>query len=235
MQNHNAYLELKVWRLHNSAENQAERVSNFLSRGLAPALEHQGAKLLGAFANVIGNDGPFYVSLVRYDSLGAMQNATEALAADAGYQASVDQISGGNGLPFVRVDSSILRSFDVMPEPAIEHAQPSRIFELRTYESQSFAALRRKVGMFNEGEAAIFKRLGFRPVFFGETVAGPSQPNLKYMLSYKDLAERDRLWGEFGKDPEWQKLRSRPGLSDNEIVANISNVILAPLAFSAIS
>jgi hypothetical protein len=55
------------------------------------------------------------------------------------------------------------------------------------------------------------------------------------MLSYKDLAERDRLWGEFGSDPEWQKLRSRPGLSDNEIVANISNVILRPLPFSAIS
>ena len=122
-----------------------------------------------------------------------------------------------------------------MPEPAVEKLQPPRVFELRTYESQSFAGLHRKVTMFNESEAGIFKRLGFRPVFFGETIAGPSQPNLKYMLSYKNLAERDRLWGEFGADPQWQKLRGRPGLSDNEIVANISNVILRPLPFSAIS
>lgn len=234
MPKQNSYLELKVWRLHNSAENQTERVGDFLSRALAPASQRAGARLIGAFSNVIGNDGPFYVSLTQYASLGAIQSVLEALAADTTYQAAVDQLSSGNGLPFVRVDSSILRSFDIMPAPAIESVQPARIFELRTYESQSFAGLRRKVGMFNEAEAGIFKRLGFRPVFFGETVAGASQPNLKYMLSYQNLAERDRLWGEFGKDPEWQKLRSRPGLSDNEIVANISNVILSPLPFSAI-
>lgn len=235
MTKHNSYLELQVWRLHNSAENQPGRVSEFLSHGLGPALERAGSHLIGVFANVIGNDGPFYVSLVHYESLRAMQNILETLASDSSYQAAVEQMSNGHGLPFVRVDGSILRSFDVMPEPAVEKVQPPRVFELRTYESQSFAGLRRKVSMFNESEAGVFKRLGLRPVFFGETIAGPSQPNLKYMLSYKDLAERDRLWGEFGADPEWQKLRSRPGLSDNEIVANISNVILRPLPFSAIS
>jgi hypothetical protein len=232
---HNSYLELQVWRLHNSAENQTGRVSEFLSHGLGPALERAGSHLIGAFANVIGNDGPFYVTLVSHGSLGAMQKTLETLASDSRYQAAVEQMSNGNGLPFVRLDGSILRSFDAMPEPAVEKVLPPRVFELRTYESQSFAGLSRKVAMFNESEAGIFKRLGFRPVFFGETIAGPSQPNLKYMLSYKDLADRDRLWGEFGTDPEWQKLRSRPGLSDNEIVANISNVILRPLPFSAIS
>lgn len=231
----NSYLELKIWRLHNSAENQSERVGDFLSRALAPANTRAGAKLIGAFANVIGNDGPFYVSLTQYASLGAMQSVLETLAADTAYQSAVDQLSGGNGLPFVRVESSILRAFDVMPQPAVEaNEHGPRVFEMRTYESQSFAGLRRKVGMFNEGEAAIFKRLGFRPVFFGETIAGPRQPNLTYMLSYDSLAEHDRLWGEFGKDPAWQELRSRPGLSDNDIVANISNVILRPLPFSPI-
>lgn len=234
MPSRNSYLELKVWRLHNSAENQIERVAGFLSRALAPANTRAGARLIGAFANVIGTEGPYYVSLTQYTSLGSVQNVLETLAADTAYQAAVDQLSSGNGLPFVRVDSSILRSFDVMPQPAVETSEHGRIFELRTYESQSFSALRRKVGMFNESEAGIFKRLGFRPVFFGETVAGPRQPNLKYMLSYDSLADRDRLWGEFGNDPEWQKLRSRPELSDNEIVANISNEILRPLPFSLI-
>jgi hypothetical protein len=40
------------------------------------------------------------------------------------------------------------------------------------------------------------------------------------------------LWRAFGKDPEWVKLRVQPGLTDPEIVANISNVILRPLPFS---
>ena len=120
----------------------------------------------------------------------------------------------------------------VLTDTSQRHAP--RIFELRTYESPSFVALARKVGMFNDAEMGIFERLGMRPVFFGETIVGPRQPNLMYMLSYDDLAARDTLWKAFGKDPEWAKLRVRPGLTDPEIVANISNVILRPLAFSAI-
>jgi hypothetical protein len=55
-----------------------------------------------------------------------------------------------------------------------------------------------------------------------------------YMLSFDDLAARERLWGEFGSDPEWKKLSSQPELKDSQIVANISNVILRPLSFSLI-
>jgi hypothetical protein len=88
--------------------------------------------------------------------------------------------------------------------------------------------------MFNEAEAKIFERLGMRPVFFGETIIGPRQPNLKYMLSYDDLAARDRLWQQFVSDPEWKKLSTRPELKDPMIVANISNVILHALPFSPV-
>jgi hypothetical protein len=35
-------------------------------------------------------------------------------------------------------------------------------------------------------------------------------------------------------DPDWKKLSSQPGLSDAQIVSNISNVILGPLSFSMI-
>ena len=41
-------------------------------------------------------------------------------------------------------------------------------------------------------------------------------------------------WRAFGSDPQWQKLRATPGLSDPEIVSNISNSILRPLPFSPI-
>lgn len=232
---HNTYLELKVWKLHNSPEGQADRVGTFLKGGLAPALDRAGSKLAGAWANVIGVDGPYYVTLAQFASLGAMGEANESMRNDREYQTAVDELSAGAGLPFVRVESSILRSFDIMPTPAItDVGGKGRVFEWRTYESQSFAALRRKVAMFNEGEAQIFMRLGFRPVFFGETVAGPKQPNLMYMVSYDDLAAHDKLWGAFGSDPEWKKLSSRPELKDDQVVANISNAILRPLPFSLI-
>ncbi|MDQ2774569.1 MAG: NIPSNAP family protein [Acidobacteriota bacterium] len=233
----NTYLELKTWRLHNSAEDQGTRVAGFLQNGLSPALSRSGAKLIGAFANVIGQDGPYYVTLAQYPSMAAIQGALSKLDTDEAYQSEVQKLSAGPGLPFVRFDSSILRSFDVLPQPVTSDASEKgapRIFELRTYESQSLATLKRKVGMFNNAEAKIFERLGMRPVFFGETLIGPKQPNLMYMLSFDDLAARERLWGEFGRDPEWHKLSSQPELKDSQIVANISNVILRPLSFSLI-
>jgi hypothetical protein len=231
-----AYLEVKIWRFHNSAENQPARVAEYLEQGLAPALSRAGGRLDGAFSNVIGPDGPCYTTLTQFASLGAMQDVLAKLAADEEHQRALQKLSAGPGLPFIRVESSLLRSFDGMPQPALSgnSSGTSRIFELRTYESQSFVTLDRKVGMFNSGEMQIFERLGFRPVFFGETIAGPRQPNLTYMLSYDDLAARDRLWRAFISDPEWKKLSSRPELRDSEIVANISNVILAPLKFSNI-
>jgi hypothetical protein len=54
------------------------------------------------------------------------------------------------------------------------------------------------------------------------------------MLSFENMAARDKLWSAFGADAEWQKLRSQPGYADAEIVSNISNAILRPLDFSPI-
>jgi hypothetical protein len=233
----NTFLELKTWQLHNSAEEQGPRVAEYLESGLAPALDRAGAKLAGAFSNLIAGGGPFYVTLAQYSSLAAMQDALTKIAADSAHQTALQKLSAGPGLPFVRVDSSLLRSFDNFPEVAIldpAQKRPPRVFELRTYESQSFFTLARKVKMFNQGEMQIFERLQMRPVFFGETIVGPRQPNLTYMLSYDDLAKRDELWHAFGTDPEWKKLSGQPQLKDSEIVANISNVILRPLAFSQV-
>jgi hypothetical protein len=55
-----------------------------------------------------------------------------------------------------------------------------------------------------------------------------------YMLSYDDLAAREKLWRAFGSDPEWKRISTPPEMGDAEIVSNITNVILQPLTFSAI-
>ena len=233
----NTILELKTWLLHNSAEDQSKRLTGYLQHGLAPALERAGLKLNAAFGNLIGESGPYIVTVVEYPNLAAFGQSLAKIRADSAHTEAAQKLASGSGAPFVRVDSTLLRSFDVMPRIATAPAassQGTRIFEMRTYESPSFAALTRKVAMFNQGEAKIFERLGMQPVFFGEAFAGPRQPKLTYMLSYESLAARDELWKKFGSDPEWNKLRATPGLSDAEIVSNISNVILRPLAFSAI-
>lgn len=230
------FLQLQTWRLHNTAEKQSARVSDFLENGLTPALSRAGAKLIGALGNLIGPDGPYYLTLTQFDSLAQMQDALSHLDRDETYQRATNDLASGTGLPFVRVESSLLRSFGPSQPAAgdAEHRASSRVFELRTYESQSFATLRRKIGMFNGGEIGIFQRLGMRPVFFGETIVGPRQPNIVYMLSFDSLNAREELWRKFGSDPEWKTMSAKPELSDAEIVMNISNVMLRALPFSTI-
>jgi hypothetical protein len=203
---------------------------------LQPALSRAGARLAGAFSNLIGGDGPYYITLSEFTSLGAMETVIGKLQTDEKHQHEMQKLDSLPGLPFVRVESSLLRTFGMPPERSrntSENASP-RIFELRRYESQTFNTLQRKISMFTDGEMQIFQRLGMRPVFFGVTIVGPKQPNLMYMLSYDDLAARERLWRAFANNPEWKKISAAPEMRDAEIVSNITNIILQPLTFSAI-
>lgn len=231
------FLELKTWRLHNSKEDQASRLADYLESGLSPALARSGAKLLGAFSTVIGPDAPCYFTLVEYPSLGAMQDTLTKIAQDQAHHHDLAKLESGDGMPFVRIESTLLRSFTGMPAsnvPETAEKRPPRIFEMRTYESQTYLTLARKIAMFNDGEMQIFERLGMRPVFFGEAIVGAKQPHLTYMLSFDDLGSRDKLWQAFVSDPEWKKMSTQPQNKDSELVTNITNVILRPLTFSAL-
>ncbi len=160
----------------------------------------------------------------------------EKLAADSEFQKAQDEYNAQEP-GYQRMESSLLRAFDTIPAvevPTTEPGRPPRIFELRIYESQTVSSLRRKIKMFDEAETGIFRRCGMQPVFFGETIAGPLMPNLTYMLAFDNMAARDKGWQAFGADPDWKKLRARPELSDAELVSNISDSILRPLAFSDI-
>ncbi len=71
-------------------------------------------------------------------------------------------------------------------------------------------------------------------MFFAESIVGRNLPNLFYMTSFADLADREKKWKTFSADPEWQKVRAIPEYADAQIVSNISITILRPLPFSAI-
>jgi hypothetical protein len=137
----------------------------------------------------------------------------------------------------MRMESSLLRAFNSVPQietPPAEAGKPARIFELRTYESNTMKSLRTKIAMFDGGEVELFRKTGLLPVFFGETLVGRKMPNLTYMVAFDDLAAREKNWRTFATSPEWKKLSSMPVYADAEIVSNISNTIMRPLAFSQI-
>jgi hypothetical protein len=230
-----AIFELRYIRMRNGP--QVERTSTFLSRYLAPAARRAGIGPMGFFSGIIAEQSPFILALISYPSLEAMGQLSDKLAGDKEFQRGADEYNSVSELSYIRMDNALLRAFSSMPAieaPPSDGKRPARIFELRTYEANNLKASRRKIRMFDEGEIGIFRRLGMTPVFFGETLVGQDLPKLTYMLAFDDLASREKLWRAFGSDPEWQKMRAQPGVSDAEIVSNISTSILRPLPFSQI-
>ncbi len=228
-----AFLELRYFKMRNGP--QVARTTAYLEKGWFPAAVRAGVGPVGFFSAVVAPDAPFILSLASYASFGQIEAVHQQIAADKEFQAAADEFNSGTEPPYIRMESSLLWAFPSMP--AVEAPPPARaarIFELRTYQSPNEKAGERKVKMFGDGEIAIFRKSGMLPVFFGQTIIGANLPNLTYMLAYDDLAARDRTWRAFSADPDWQKLRSTPGLSDAEIVNNISNAILRPLPFSPI-
>lgn len=138
--------------------------------------------------------------------------------------------------PFLRVESSLLLAFEGWPKliPPKQGTTGKRLFQLRTYESPSPAAHIRKVEMFNHGEFDIFAKSGFGQVFYGDTLIGAHLPNLTYLLVFNDQADLDACWNRFRTDPAWARLSHDPRYSYEEIVSNITNLILSPLPCSQI-
>jgi len=230
-----ALLELRYFYLRNTPEGQTKRVTDLLQEAYIPSAKRAGVKTVGVFQSVVAQQTPFLVMLSNYDSFAAMDQIGSAVEGDPVYQKGAAKFGSLQGLNYVRMERQLLRAFRGMPD--IEVPKPNaapRVFELRTYESNTRTSLKKKIGMFENGEIAIFRKTGLLPVFFGDMIFGPNLPNLTYLLAFDSLAAREKNWGEFVSHPEWVKLRGTPGLSDAEVVSNISNSFLRALPFSDI-
>jgi len=231
------FYELRRYQFRRGS--MVKRFEDYVTNAALPAMGRMGVGPIGAFTPIGGPDTPAAYVLIPFPSLAEFATVGEKLRADAEYQkAGADYINAPAGdPPYLRYESSLLVAFSGVPKlevPAQKTAGKTRLFELRTYESHSKKANKKKIEMFNEGELALFRKHGLAPVFFGETLIGPKQPNLTYLLAFDDMAAKDKSWGAFTSDPEWKKMSSTPGFTDAEIVSNISNVFLRPMACSQI-
>jgi len=139
-----------------------------------------------------------------------------------------------NAPAYSRMETIILKAFalsPVMKFPKLASPKNQRVYELRSYESAGEVIFRNKVHMFNEGgEMDIFTRLNFHPVFYGEVIAGSKMPNLMYMTTFENRADRDAHWAVFGSDPDWKHLSSLPEYKNN--VSHIDVTFLCPADYS---
>ncbi len=231
------FYELRTYHLRRG--KQPKLLADFFQNAAIPALRRAGAGPVGVFNTTVGPDSPSTHVLITYPSLDALTQVSDALDRDEEYQkAGAEFLNAPFTEPaFERVESRLMRSFTGMPSlvvPAKAAVGKQRLYEIRTYESHSRKANLSKIGMFNDSEMAIFKRVGLEPVFFGENLIGNGLPSLTYLLSYDDSAAHDAQWRAFSTDAEWKKLSSLPGFTDGENVSSISNSFLKAASCSQI-
>jgi len=231
------FYQLRCYRMQTGPQTQL--TEKYFGEALIPALGRLGMGPVGAFKLDIGPETPTFYLLVPSSSVERLATLDLRLAKDNEFLSAAQPFwtAPATAPAFLRVESTLLAAFEGWPKlvpPPSSATKAKRIFQLRTYESPSDAAHVRKVEMFHHGEFEIFKNAGCHPVFFGDTVIGSRTPCLTYMLSFADLAELTAGWAAFGADPEWKKLKASPRYAYEEIVSNITNLVLSPLASSQI-
>lgn len=222
------YYELRAYRL--APGSPRTLLDGYLERALLPALDSRGVKNIGVFTEIDVDknagtsapkpDTPVWV-LIPHQTLESFVGVTAEINQDAAVQkAGADYLDVPKASPaFVRIDSWLLLAFKSMPRlelpPFSKTKTATRVFEMRDYESHSERAALSKMAMFDNGETEIMRSLGMSPVFFGQALAGPNLPHLRYITSGPDLATHLNNWKKFGPDPRWMKLRDDPQYKDN--------------------
>jgi len=223
---------------HFTNAEQEKSLDNYLQNALLPALHRMNISHIGVFkalSNDTSSTKMLYV-LVPVKSLEMITKIPSKLSADKEYQSSGSDYINAlyTASPYKRMETILLQAFPLAPRvqvPALKADKRSRVYELRSYESATEKIFKNKVQMFNEGdEIGLFKRLNFNAVFYGEVIAGGKMPNLMYMTSFENRADRDAHWKSFSADPYWKKLSAMPEYQHN--VSHIDITFLYPTEYS---
>ncbi len=230
------YYEIKIYRLGNN--EQVKRVDHFLEAAYLPALHRAGIGKIGVY-HPVGNDtakDKKVIVFIPIRSLEKLSIVEDLLVNDKALTKDGDSYwnAAYNDSPYNRIETVVLKAFPMMPSfnaPALTGNKTDRIYELRSYEGPTEQFYRRKVEMFNKGgEVSLFKRLSFNAVFYAEVIAGSHMPNLMYMTSFNNRAEREAHWKVFGADPEWTKLKDLPEYLHT--VSKNDTMLMNPAEFS---
>ncbi|GAA3746571.1 NIPSNAP family protein [Terriglobus aquaticus] len=227
--------EFYLLRKYSITRAQAAGCDRFLETVMLPALTRLGHRDVGVFGLEYGPETPADYLLLRHTNAAKLLKLQEELTADAEFARAAGPFqSAAAATPsFQRVEDTLLYAFAGHPVLTVP-AKGKRILQLRTYESPSVADHVRKVQMFHSGEFEIFAACGMPAVFYSQVVVGPRMPALTYMLRFDSLSDLEARWNQFRVNPDWKKLQADPRFSGEDLVSNISNLVLSPKSFSAI-
>ncbi|TKC10689.1 NIPSNAP family containing protein [Pedobacter polaris] len=226
------YYQLKIY--HFKTTSQEAAIDAYLKGAYSPALHRAGIKEIGVFKPIVADtaDRLIYV-FIPFKRLTDVDKLNEQLKNDKLYLSTATSYINADykAAPYNRIESILLKAFSVMPVPAIPRLnspKTERVYELRSYEAATEQLSLNKIGMFNDAEVAIFTKLNFNAVFYGQVIAGSKMPNLMYLTTFNNKADRDQHWKEFG--PEYKKIKDLPQYQNN-VSKNIT-LFLYPTDYS---
>ncbi|MEO6995564.1 MAG: NIPSNAP family protein [Lacunisphaera sp.] len=245
------FYELRCYKLHAGSRIKTDAnpalLDAYLEHAFLPALDQRGVKNVGVFTEIVVQkeaatstpkpDSPVWV-LIPHATPDSFVAISADLNADPAVQkAGADYLNVPKAHPaFERIDSWFLRAFAGLPKlelPAFSrNRMPTRVFELRDYESHSELKALNKMAMFNDGEIALMKDLGMSPVFYGQALAGPDLPHLRYLTGAADLATHLANWKTFGAHSRWAAMKDLPKYADN--TSRITSRFVVPKSYSQI-
>ncbi|MEI8075701.1 MAG: NIPSNAP family protein [Bacteroidota bacterium] len=210
------YYQIIVY--HVKTDAQIATVDGYLKDAYLPALHKNGIEKVGVFkpiTNDTGSDKRIYV-FIPMKTIDQIEKLEEGIWKDGDHEKNGAAYlnTAFNQPAYLRKESMIVKAFEKMPGfsvPNLTGTVAEKIYEFRSYEGSTEKLYRSKVDMFNAGgEIALFERLQFNAVFYGSVLSGAQMPNLVYMTSFNNQAERDAKWKVFSADPEWKSLSSMP-------------------------
>lgn len=233
-----SFYELKIYTI--SSPEQERVLDTYLENAYIPAMHRQGIKNIGVFKPRATTDdaGKKIYVLTPLKSQSQLLKISDKLAKDADYQRAGNEYINAvfDKKPFDRFETIVLRAFDAIPQmklPNLSGPKADRIYELRSYEGPTEKYYQKKVEMFNAGgEVKLFERLNFNAVFYGEVITGSKMPNLMYLTTFENQADRDEHWKAFGSSPEWTVLKADPQYANT--VSKNTQYFLYPTAYSDI-
>ena len=189
----------------------------------AGLFKKNGLGALGFWTDEIGTLGQVTYMWI-YDSLEDRGKKVAAFTSDPIWKQQ-DEAAEKEGPIIARAHNTMMQLTHFSPEPKIS----TKIQELRIYEAMP-GRMPDLQTRFANHTMGLFERHGMENIGYWTELFGTSS-RLVYMLGYASLADREKSWDSFRKDPEWHKAQAE-SLTRGPITSTMQNRILRPTPYS---
>lgn len=203
----------------------------FAGDQLVPGLQAAGVQVIGCFTTAFGLQ-PRFTTLLAFANANAWQEQQDTFEASDAWRAMEPGLYPGGRALVTGYQTILLRptpfSMDVMD--AVGAAEPG-IFEERIYHAMHPRAHARNLKRTAEGTMHRLQHAGMHLVAYWDVVAGAEQNAFYYLVRYRSMEERMRLWETFSADPERAAIIAA-ATADGPLMSHTESNFLQPTAFS---